>query len=148
MPLRRSPWVVAACLGAGSAHCGAARDPGLEVRAVLEAQVAAWNRGDVDGYMQGYWDSPELRFVSGGTVTYGWGPTLERYRARYADRASMGTLTFSDVDVRPAGDGAAFVFGAWRIARAGGSPHGLFTLVVRRTAAGWRVVHDHTSSAE
>ena len=148
-PRRLGPLFAAASLAAALVHCGErGRDPAPDVRAVLDAQVAAWNRGDVEGYMQGYWNSPELRFASGGNVTRGWQPTLERYKSRYADRAAMGTLSFSDVDVRAAGDDAAVVFGAWRLARAGDSPRGLFTLLMRRTEAGWRVVHDHTSSAE
>jgi ketosteroid isomerase-like protein len=142
-------FVSLAALAACLVHCGAReRDPAPEVRALLEAQAAAWNRGDIEGYMQGYWNSPELRFATGGTVTRGFQPTLARYKSRYADRAAMGTLAFSDLDIRPAGDDAALVFGAWRLARQNDSPHGLFTLFVRRTPEGWRVVHDHTSSAE
>ncbi len=157
MPPRRPALVAALArlallisLAAGLTQCGAreARDPGPEVRALLAEQVAAWNRGDIEGFMQGYWKSPELRFASGGGVTLGWQPTLERYKKRYGDRATMGTLAFTELDVRPAGDDGALAFGAWRITRESGSPHGLFTLFLRRTAEGWRVVHDHTSSAE
>lgn len=136
-------------LAAGLPQCGPrGRDPSGEVRALLDAQAAAWNRGDIEGFMQGYWNSPELRFASGGNVTMGWKPTLDRYKARYADRAAMGTLAFTDLDVRPAGDDAALAFGAWRLVRESGSPHGLFTLLLRRTGDGWRIVHDHTSSAD
>lgn len=150
MPARR-PFALAslAALAACLVHCGAReRDPSPEVRAVLETQVAAWNRGDIEAYMQGYWKSPELRFASGGNVTRGFQPTLERYKTRYADRAAMGTLAFSDLDIRPAGDGGALAFGAWRLTRQNDSPHGLFTLFLRRMPEGWRIVHDHTSSAE
>ncbi|MCU0686102.1 MAG: nuclear transport factor 2 family protein [Polyangiaceae bacterium] len=137
--------VLAACL----THCRArGHDPSAEVRALLDTQAAAWNRGDIEGFMQGYWNSPELRFASGGNVTMGWKPTLDRYKARYSDRAAMGTLAFTDLDVRPAGDDAALAFGTWRLTREGSSPHGLFTLFIRRTSEGWRIVHDHTSSAD
>ena len=69
------------------------------VRQVLDEQVAAWNRGDIEGFMEGYWQSDSLRFASGGTVRYGWQETLEGYQRGYPDRAAMGTLTFSDLDV-------------------------------------------------
>jgi ketosteroid isomerase-like protein len=148
-PLAVAPLALFASLAAALLGCEArGRDPAPEVRALLEAQAAAWNRGDVEGYMQGYWNSPELRFASGGNVTRGFQPTLERYKARYADKAAMGTLTFSDLDIRPAGDDGALAFGAWRLAREKDSPHGLFTLFLRRTGEGWRIVHDHTSSAD
>lgn len=113
----------------------------------LRAAEAAWNAGDIPGYMQSYWQSDQLRFASGGTVSYGWQPVLERYLARYPDRATMGHLTFADLDVRMAGPDHAVVFGSWHLVRAQDDPHGLFTLIWRRFPEGWRIVHDHTSSA-
>ena len=115
--------------------------------AVLRDAETAWNAGDIPGYMQSYWQSPQLRFASGGTVTFGWQPTLERYLARYPDRATMGRLVFADLDVRPLGADGALAFGSWRLVRANDEPHGLFSLVLRRLPEGWRIVHDHTSSA-
>jgi len=116
------------------------------IRAVLAAQVSAWNRGDIDGFMQGYWHSDDLRFASGGTITHGWQTTLERYRARYPDRQTMGTLAFAIADVRCLAPDAAVVFGRWELVRAKDRPWGLFTLVLRRFPEGWRVTADHTSS--
>jgi beta-aspartyl-peptidase (threonine type) len=121
-----------------------------EVRAVLDAQVAAWNRGDLEGFMAGYWRSPELVFCSGATVTKGWDATLERYRRRYqVEGREMGRLGFDEVEVQPLGDGAAFARGAFRLHMSDGrEPHGRFTLILRRIDGAWRIVHDHTSSAE
>ncbi len=114
---------------------------------VLRAAEAGWNSGDIPAYMESYWQSEELRFASGGTVSYGWQPVLERYLKRYPDRKTMGQLVFADLDVRLTGPDHAVVFGSWRLIRAEDEPHGLFTLVFRRLPAGWRIIHDHTSSA-
>ncbi|HVS12943.1 MAG TPA: SgcJ/EcaC family oxidoreductase [Thermoanaerobaculia bacterium] len=124
----------------------AAEDVGREVRALLAAQVDAWNRGDVEGFMAGYWRSSELRFVSGGEVTHGWEETLERYRRTYPDRATMGTLSFEGIDVRTLGEGWAAAHGRYVLEREGDRPTGLFTLLLERRSEGWRIVHDHTSS--
>jgi uncharacterized protein (TIGR02246 family) len=120
------------------------------VRAVLDAQVEAWNRGDLEGFMVGYWRSPELVFCSGASVTKGWDATLARYRQRYqAEGHEMGRLRFDAIEVLPLGPDAAFARGAWRLQlRDGKQPNGLFTLVLRRLDGAWRIVHDHTSSAE
>ena len=116
------------------------------IRAVLAAQSAAWNRGDLDGFMQGYWKSDELRFASSGTITHGWQTTLDRYRKHYPDRATMGTLTFTLHEVRLLAPDAAVVFGKWELARAQDKPWGLFTLILRKLPDGWKVTADHTSS--
>ena len=118
-----------------------------EITALLGAQAAAWNRGDLPGFMQAYAQTGELRFASGGTVTYGWQPTLERYQQRYPDKAAMGTLAFSDLVVTELAPDAALVFGRWQLTRATDAPHGLFTLTLKKSAAGWRIIFDHTSSA-
>jgi ketosteroid isomerase-like protein len=114
---------------------------------VLQTQADAWNRGDIDAFMQTYAPVDDLRFASGGNVTYGWKPTLERYKRRYPDRAAMGTLAFSELTVTELSPDAALVFGHWQLTRAHDTPHGLFTLLVGRTTAGWKIFADHTSSA-
>ena len=119
-----------------------------EIRTLLQVQAEAWNRGDIDGFMQAYERSDTLRFASGGNITYGWEATLERYRRRYPDRAAMGRLAYHLIDVRIVGPDAAVVFGRWELAREKDHPWGLFTLLLRRTPAGWRITADHTSSAE
>jgi ketosteroid isomerase-like protein len=130
--------------GAETAASPAAR----EITAVLATQAAAWNRGDIDGFMQGYAQSDDLRFASGGTVTYGWRTTLERYKQRYPDQAAMGTLEFSELVVTQLAPDAALVFGRWKLIREKDAPHGLFTLTLKKMPAGWRIIQDHTSSAD
>lgn len=117
------------------------------VRRVLDEQVAAWNRKDLEGYMAGYWKSPDLLFFSGGTRTRGWQPTLERYRMRYqGEGKEMGTLSFAEVSVEVLGPAAALARGEWRLAMSGGKMlRGLFTVILRRFPEGWRIVHDHSS---
>lgn len=129
---------------------GATQDVTAPVRALLDAQVAAWNRGDLEGFMVGYWRSPELVFCSGATVSKGWDATLERYRKRYqAEGREMGKLRFESLEVEPLGPDAAFARGEyWLRMSDGQQPHGRFTLVLRRLSGAWRIVHDHTSAAE
>ena len=117
------------------------------VRAVIESQAAAWNRGDIEGYMEGYAKEDATEFVSGDTIMRGWQAVLERYKARYDSRAKMGTLTFSELDIKPLSHYYVMATGRWQLARDADAPHGRFTLIFRRTPAGWRIVHDHTSSA-
>jgi ketosteroid isomerase-like protein len=118
------------------------------VRAVVEAQQAAWNRGDIEGFMQGYAREETTTFVSGDTVTRGWGTVLERYRTRYQTRERMGRLSFTDLELKPLSPFYIIGIGRWQLTlESGETPHGRFTLLFRRTAAGWRIVHDHTSSA-
>jgi ketosteroid isomerase-like protein len=117
-------------------------------RAVIEAQQAAWNRGDIEGFMDGYAREETTTFVSGDTVTRGWQTVLERYRRRYDTRAKMGTFAFTELELKPLSPFYTMATGRWQLTlESGEAPRGRFTLILRRTAAGWRVVHDHTSSA-
>lgn len=117
------------------------------IRAVLDAQVAAWNHGDIEGFMDGYARSADIVFLSGDSLTHGWQTVLDRYKKNYDTREKMGTLAFSDLEINVIGKDAAIVIGRWQLTRAGDTPHGRFTLIFRRRAEGWRIVHDHTSSA-
>lgn len=117
------------------------------VRTVLGAQRDAWNRGDIEGYMDGYARSAEITFVSGDTITRGWQTVHDRYQKNYDSREKMGTLTFSDLETSVLSNDAAVTIGRWHLQRANDQPHGRFTLIFRRTRQGWRIVHDHTSSA-
>jgi len=117
------------------------------IKAVLEAQAAAWNRGDLEGYMDGYDRSPNTEFVGGDTITHGWQTVLDRYRKNYSPREKMGALTFSELEITILSKDAALVLGRWRLKRANEEPHGTFSLLFRKTKAGWRIVHDHSSSA-
>ena len=115
------------------------------IHAVLDAQVIAWNRGDIEGYMAGYWRSEKTVFVSGESITRGWQTVFARYKKNYDSREKMGTLTFSDLEITPIGTDAAIALGRWHLQRAKDEPHGKFTLIFRKTRQGWRIVHDHTS---
>ena len=121
--------------------------PVAEIQTVLRAQQDAWNRGDVDGFMNGYARSTSTVFVADDEVRRGWETVRERYREKYSDRTKMGTLTFSEIEITPLSADAAVVLGRWRLRRASDEPHGRFTLIFRRMPEGWRIVHDHTSAA-
>jgi ketosteroid isomerase-like protein len=122
-------------------------NPVAEIQSVLRGQQDAWNRGDIDGFMNGYARSPSTVFLSGDEVSRGWETVRERYRQKYSDRSKMGTLTFSDIEITPLSADAAVVLGRWRLKRANDEPHGRFTLIFKRLPEGWRIVHDHTSAA-
>jgi beta-aspartyl-peptidase (threonine type) len=129
----------------------AAQTPGADeakaIRAVLDAQVVAWNKGDLEGFMAGYWKSPDLTFYSSKTKVRGWEATLERYRKRYqAEGREMGKLAFSDLDIELLGRDRALVRGRFQLTLKDASPAGLFTLILKKLPEGWRIVHDHTSS--
>lgn len=119
----------------------------LAIRAVIDAQRDAWNRGDLEAYMDGYDRSPDTEFVGGDTITRGWQTVLERYQKNYNSREKMGVLSFSEIEITVLSKDAALVLGRWRIKRANGEPHGTFSLLFRHRQAGWRIVHDHSSSA-
>lgn len=124
-------------------------DAAAEIRAVLDRQVERWNAADLDGFADTYWRSPELVFQSGGDRALGWDAMRERYRRRYeGEGKTMGRLEFRDLEVRPLDSRSGYAFGRWQLTMPDGStPSGLFTVILRRRPEGWRIVHDHTSSA-
>ena len=136
-------WAVPALAAAGISDNSMA-----EVAAVLAQQAEAWNRGDIDAFMQHYWKSDELTFSSGGQTTRGWKSTKENYERRYPTREKMGQLTFSQLEVTPLDDSTALVLGRWRLARDESPVGGNFTLVFRKIDGKWVILHDHTSRAE
>ena len=125
----------------------ASSDSKAAIEHVLHTQQDAWNRHDLDAFMAGYWKSPELTFFSGVKEQNGWQGTLDRYKKNYNTREKMGTLTFSDLEITLPGKESALVLGRWHLKRASDEPHGRFTLVFRKTKQGWKIIHDHTSSA-
>jgi ketosteroid isomerase-like protein len=133
--------------GGPSSGSRSPQTPEADIRAVLEAQVAAWNRGDVAAFMHGYWNSPETEFVGSNGIMRGWRSVLDRYRKTYPTRAAMGHLDFSDLEIEMLGPDAALAVGRWRLQRPSDSPGGVFTLVFRKFPEGWRIIHDHTSQA-
>jgi ketosteroid isomerase-like protein len=117
------------------------------IGAVLDAQQAAWNRGDVEAFMSGYEASDATTFV-GATITRGYRQVLENYHRRYPTKEKMGRLMFSELEVKPLGKEYASVIGKWHLDRAteaGGDAGGIFTLLFRKTANGWKIILDHTS---
>lgn len=146
------PWIPIAvcCLSASVAVLGTPEEPAKEVteiRSVLHAQQEAWNRGDIDGFMNGYAQSASTVFISGDTVRRGWETVRDRYKEKYSDQKKMGTLTFSDLEITPLGADVALASGRWNLKRESDQPHGRFTLILKRLSEGWRIVHDHTSAA-
>jgi ketosteroid isomerase-like protein len=117
------------------------------VRAVMEAQQAAWNRGDIEGFMEGYDRAETTIFVSGEELTRGWQTVLGRYKERYNSREQMGTLTFSELTVTPISSVLALADGRWQLTRSNDAPRGRFTLIFRRINNDWRIIHDTTTSA-
>ena len=121
-------------------------DEAADIRKVLDDQVVAWNKGDLVGFMKGYWNSKDLTFVSGKDATRGWQETLDRYRKRYqSEGKEMGKLAFSDVEVRVLAPGVALVTGKWELTLGKEKVGGRYSLVMKKLDEGWRIVHDHTS---
>ena len=118
-----------------------------EIQSVLHAQQDAWNRGDIDEFMNGYARSESTVFVSDDEVRRGWETVRDRYRQKYSDRTKMGALGFSGIEVTLLSPDAAVVFGQWALTRARDKPYGHFTLIFKHLPEGWRIVHDHTSAA-
>jgi beta-aspartyl-peptidase (threonine type) len=117
------------------------------IETLLNDQVTAWNKGDLPGFMKGYWESDQLTFFSGSTRTSGWKATLERYRKKYqGEGKEMGRLSFEELSIDLLGPEHALVRGRFRLQMKEAKPTGLFTLILRRTRASWRIIHDHTSS--
>ena len=122
----------------------------LSVEQVLHQQQDAWNHHDLESFMSGYWNSPELTFFSDAKANEGWQSALDHYRQTYqSEGKEMGHLDFSGLKVQLLAPDAAWVRGAWQLTLANGNkPHGLFTLVLRKFPEGWKIIHDHTSAAE
>lgn len=116
------------------------------IRKVLQDQQEAWNGGDVDAFLTGYWHSPELTFSGSSGVSRGWDDVLARYKKNYPDRAAMGQLDFSALEFRFLGADAALVLGRWHLKRESGDVGGVFSLVWQRFPDGWKIIHDHTSA--
>src|SRR6266403_2845473 len=118
-----------------------------EIRQVIDKQQAAWNQGDLEAFMAGYWNSPDLTFFSGARESKGWQAALDRYKKTYQGAGKeMGKLQFANLRIEMLGPEAAFVRGEFHLTMSDGkTPHGLFTLVFRKFPAGWKIVHDHSA---
>lgn len=116
------------------------------IATVMNKQVEAWNKGDIEGFMEGYWKSEDMRFVSGNNVSKGWQAAFDRYKNGYDSREKMGVLSFSELEFTVLSKHSAFVKGRFTLERKEDKPTGLFTLVFRKFDGEWKIVHDHTST--
>ena len=123
-------------------YTGSAAEP---IKKVLAGQAESWNHGDLEGYMQGYWNSDSLKFIGKSGLTYGWKPTLQNYRKSYPDKEAMGKLTFSNLTIETLSAESAFVIGKWHLARTKGDLQGHFTLLFKKLNGNWKIVADHSS---
>ncbi|MDB5306645.1 MAG: Calcium/calmodulin dependent protein kinase Association [Gemmataceae bacterium] len=138
--------VLLAGMSRGGRAAAAPGDDEKAVRGVLDAQVAAWNKGDLDGFMAGYWNDDGLFYISGAKSVQGWKALKERYQKAYqGEGKEMGKLKFAELNVETLGPGVALVRGKWEVTMSKETVGGWFTLVVRKLADGWKVTHDHTS---
>ena len=115
------------------------------IEEVIASQIAAWNAGDLEGFMRGYLKSDDIRFLSGASITRGWTTVLERYQKGYPDKDAMGKLTLGDFEFSELGPDVILVVGRWMVVNTKGEFKGVTSLIFRRTNDGWRIVHDHTS---
>lgn len=117
-----------------------------QIRALIEMQADAWNRGDIETFMTAYWKSDETAFVGANGLTRGWQAVLDRYHKNYPDRAAMGHLTFSNLEIHLLCADAAFAIGQFQLQRENDKPAGIFTLDFKKFPEGWRIVVDHTTA--
>jgi ketosteroid isomerase-like protein len=122
------------------------QDTNAALRELLTRQTSDWNRGDIDAFMRGYWKSDETTFAGTSGISRGWQTVLDHYHKGYPDRAAMGHLEFSEIEVTPLGNDAALILGRWHLTRDAGPVGGIFTLVARKFPEGWRIIHNHTSA--
>lgn len=115
-----------------------------DILKVMNDQQIAWNNGDLDGFMQGYWNSEEMMFIGKSGPNYGWQKTLDNYKKSYPTKEKMGILTFSDQKIKMLGKNYAHVFGKWKLTRKDGDLGGIYTLVFQKFKNGWKVISDHT----
>lgn len=144
-------WPIAAiAFGGEPPDQSKARDPDFQaVLKLLHDQESAWNKGDLKGFMQGYWNSPELSFYSGRDKRKGWKETYERYQERYQKQGrEMGKLTFSELSADRLSNTKMLVRGRWKLDMSNQNIDGLFSLIIEKKPEGWRIIHDHTSAGD
>ena len=120
-------------------------EPEREIEKRILDQVEAWNRGDLVGFMQAYWQSEKLTFSSGGNTRRGWQTIHDHYQTRYGGKTDLGQLTFSDLETNLLNPDHALVLGRWHLTTGESTMEGNFTLVLRRIDQNWVIIHDHTS---
>ncbi len=112
---------------------------------IMTDQIVAWNKGDLENFMQGYWQSDELKFIGKNGITYGWQKTLENYKKNYPDRKTMGELSFEILVREKLESNHYFVVGKWKLKREIGDLGGHFSLIFRKIKGKWLIVSDHSS---
>ena len=112
---------------------------------MLAAQITEWNKGNVEGYMHGYWDSDSLVFIGKNGPTYGYKPTLERYKKAYPGQEAMGQLTSTIVSIKRLSDKYYFIVGKWALERRAGNLNGSYTLLLEKKDKHWVIINDHSS---
>lgn len=122
-----------------------ARAQEAEIRALLQKQTEAWNRGDLEGFMEGYWKNDSLMFIGKSGITYGWQKTLDNYKKGYPDKTAMGQLTFTLIQIKRLSTRYYSVVGKWHLKRSIGDIGGHYTLLMRKINGKWVVVSDHSS---
>lgn len=115
------------------------------IRTVLNEQSAAWNRGDIEGYMSGYWHNDSLTFIGKKGITYGWQQTLDNYRKSYPGKAAMGQLQFDILQLKQLSVRYCQVTGRWHLQRKAGDLEGYFTLLFEKKNGQWLIISDHSS---
>lgn len=128
-----------------ASFCAAAQNDEQQIRAVMQTQTTAWNNGNIDAFMQTYWQSDSLLFVGSKGPNYGWHQTLENYKKRYPDTTTMGKLNFNLLQLKPLSVEYYFVLGSWHLQRTIGDIGGYFTLLFRKINGKWLIIADHTS---
>jgi ketosteroid isomerase-like protein len=115
------------------------------IQSILQNQTAAWNKGDLKAFMEGYWENDSLVFIGKTGPTYGYKNTLDNYKKNYPDASHMGKLHFDIVSIKSLNINHYFVIGKWFLQRSVGNVNGVFTLVIRKTKDGWKIISDHSS---
>ncbi len=111
----------------------------------MDAQQLAWNRGDLEGFMEGYWKSDSLRFIGKRGITFGWQPTLDNYKKSYPDTQAMGKLQFTNLTLELTGDSSAYVIGKWELFRTADTLNGHYSLLWKNIQGRWLIIADHSS---
>lgn len=122
-----------------------AQNDEARIRAILDQQIIAWNKGNLDTFMQGYWNDDSLMFVGKTGVTYGYNNTLDRYRKNYSDKDAMGELSFDILHVNKIDDEYYLVIGKYTLRRKADKPEGHFTVLFKKMSGEWKIILDHSS---
>lgn len=137
--------IILGCLLFLTIYSSAQSKDEIVVRKLLEEQTAAWNRGDIEGFMRTYWESDSLMFIGSSGVTYGWNNTLNRYKKSYPDTVAMGKLRFTLLDAKELSATYFHIMGKWQLQRTAGNLEGYFTLLIRKIKGSWVIIADHSS---